>query len=188
MAKPTREETPGAAVDSEGRAVVDPTANVLALVEAANRRQDDLRAAESRRVDEQAALRAQFAERVDELRAQFSERLDLAETKRIDAIRSVDVNAIAVASQRAGDQATVLANQVAQSADALRTLVASTAAAVATSQQQLANSLSARLTTLEQGSYQQQGKTTGISASWAILLGAVGLVGIVVSMIVALTR
>jgi len=145
--------------------------------------------AEARRVDEQA-----------QLRASFSEKLSIAEANRIDAIRAVDVNAVAVASQRASDQATVLANQVAQSAEALRTLVASTANTVAVSQQQLATTLSTRITTLEQAQYEGKGRsafadpafaelltevkmlskgrseatgvTQGISTSWAVFIGA----------------
>src|ERR1035437_5398164 len=124
---------------------VDPTANVLALGEAAvqrindlqdaatlrieslreldNKRIDDLRIAEARRLDEQAALR--------EL---YHDKLSLAESKRIDAIRAVDVNNVSVASERAAAQATVLANQVTISADALRALVASTATTMAAQQ------------------------------------------------------
>lgn len=213
-------------VDNEA---IDPTANVLALSEASNKRQDDLREgaerlmaaqiehirvterirsdsvrdlalAESRRVDEQMALRASY-----------SERLELAEAKRIDAIRAVDVNAVAVASQRASDQATVLATQVAQSAEALRALVATTAATVATSLQQLSTSLSTRLTTLEQGSYQALGKstyqdpelvkllsevkglsdinrlgvgrTTGANATWGIILGAGSFITVILAVL-----
>jgi hypothetical protein len=158
--KQEREDRPGIGVDAEGNSAVDPTDNVLSLVEAAVKRLDDLREAESRRVNE---LRESESRRIDEqaaLRAVFAERLDAAEAKRIDAIRAVDVNAVAVASQRASDQATVLATQVAQSAEALRNLVATTAATVAASQQQLATTLTTRLTTLEQGSYQQQGRST----------------------------
>jgi len=46
MTKPSSTQPPGPGVDSEGRAVIDPTRNVLDLVAAANRRQDDLRTAE----------------------------------------------------------------------------------------------------------------------------------------------
>lgn len=169
--------------------VGDPTANVKALSEAANKRQDDLReaserfisakieasaeidairashakymaAAESRRVDEQAALRADFANQ-----------LSHAESDRINAIRVVDVNAVSVASQRAADQASVLATQVSQSAEALRTqvaqsaetlrsLVASTASTAATTLQQLVSGLSTRITTLEQAGYTREGKAS----------------------------
>jgi hypothetical protein len=209
----------GLGVDFTGNPVVDPTENVKALSEAANKRQDDLRAltndvvaekilrleSEIRHLD---SIRIADTRRLDEqlsLRAGYEEKLQIAEAKRIDAIRAVDVNAVSVASQRASDQASVLATQVSQSAEALRALVATTAATVAGSQQQLANTLSARITSLEQSQYegkgkqaysdpaterllaevavlrQQQaagaGKTEGISTSWVILLGAVSLVG-----------
>lgn len=57
--------------------------------------------------------------------------LSIAEAKRIDAIRSVDVAAIETANNRATEQAKVLANQVAASAETLRTLVSGTATTVA---------------------------------------------------------
>jgi uncharacterized protein YukE len=135
-----------AAAHAEGE-IVDPTKNVEALVRAEAKRQDDLREAETRRVNEQMAMRAGFEDKLRD-----------AEAKRIDAIRAVDVNAVAVASQRAADQATVLASQVTGSSETLRALVASTAAQVATSQQQIVNTLSARITTLEQAQYEGKGK------------------------------
>ena len=176
QSRPGRVHQGGQGVDRDGGpAVVDPTENVKALSEAANRRQDDLRLASEKylqsRIDALEAvgrLRDDAIQnqinattlRLDDLaklRAEYAEKLSIAEAKRIDAIRAVDVNAVAVASTRATDQAQVLATQVSQSAEALRTLVATTASTVAASQQQLANTLSARLTTLEQAGYQQAG-------------------------------
>lgn len=58
-------ENPGPAVDAQGRSAADPTANVLALVDAAMRRQDDLREAERRHA---ADLREAESKRVDALR------------------------------------------------------------------------------------------------------------------------
>lgn len=163
---------------NNGFPLVDPSENVKALSDAAAKRQDDLRAAFERSIAQQLKdlevindlrftlnkeLREASTARIDaemKLRAEFSLQLSIAEAKRIDAIRAVDVNAVAVASQRASDQATVLATQVAQSAEALRGLVATTANTVAASQQQLANTLSARITTLEQAGYQQAGAKT----------------------------
>jgi len=187
----SKEAPPGVGVDSRGDVAFDPSENVKALSEAAQKRQDDLRASwgeltEAKldslkeliklRADYSDALRDAESRRVNEvltLRADYDKRLGEAEAKRIDAIRAVDVNAVSVASQRASDQATVLANQVAQSAEALRSLVATTANTVAQSQQQLATTLSARLTTLEQGSYQALGKQSFSDPAFAELLGQV---------------
>jgi hypothetical protein len=169
----------------------DPSENVKALSEAANKRQDDLREATDKLVQVQISglkevvhllsshltnLSSAESRRVDDqltIRAYYSERLELAEAKRIDAIRAVDVNAVAVASQRASDQATVLATQVAQSAEALRGLVASTANTVAQSQQTLATTLSTRITTLEQAQYEGKGKQSFADPAFAELLSEV---------------
>jgi hypothetical protein len=148
----------GIGVDASGGSVIDPTANVVALVKAEAARLDALRKAAVLRIDD---LRKAESRRVDEvatLRADYEEKLRSAEAKRIDAIRAVDVNAVSVAAQRSSDQASVLANQVSQSAEALRTLVSTTAATVAAAQQQLGNQLSARITTLEQTQYEGKGR------------------------------
>lgn len=106
------------AVDAEGHAVLDPTKNVMDLVSAAIRRQDDLRSVESRHSKE-----------IMELHAMYTEKLRLAETNRIDAIRAVDVGAVNRAAEVSTQQATTLAAQVVISAETLRTQV--TAAATA---------------------------------------------------------
>jgi hypothetical protein len=178
----------GLAVDYASAPAFDPSENVKALNEAANKRQDDLREfqgrlfeaklhcqeeitslhmqhitetrnAEARRVDEQAALRADFAEKLRD-----------AEAKRIDAIRVVDVNAVAVAAQRSSDQATVLATTVQQSAETLRSLVATTANTQAVAQRQVDDTLSGRITTLEQAQYKGEGKTSVSDPAMAAIL------------------
>src|SRR6185312_9446654 len=54
------EQRPGIGVDSRGGQVIDPTKNVLDLVEASIKRQDDLRDAETRRINELAAQKLMF--------------------------------------------------------------------------------------------------------------------------------
>jgi hypothetical protein len=184
----TKESRPGIVVDARGQPVIDPTKNVLDLVEAAIRRQDDLRNALDKllqteisaqekisqlRYDHAQVLAAAQAARLDgeaRIRAEYNEKLSIAEAKRIDAIRAVDVNAVTTASQRSDVQATALANQVNQSAEvlrnqattnaeALRQLVATTAATAAAAQQQQFAALSSRITTLEQVGAEGKGKT-----------------------------
>src|SRR5471030_840272 len=99
--------------------------------------------AERRRVNEQM-----------ELRADYGVQLSIAEAKRIDAIRAVDVNAVSVANERATQQASVLANQVAVSAETLRALVATTAIATEQKQAQLVSQLTDRIASLEKSQYE----------------------------------
>jgi hypothetical protein len=91
------------------------------LVQAANRRQDDLREMEAR------SLRHEMG-----LRAEFDEKLRLAESARIDAIRLVDTQQVQRAAEVQAAQALALATQVATSAEALRTQVATSAEALRT--------------------------------------------------------
>ena len=141
--------------------VIDPTANVLALVEAVVKRINDLHDAELRRVDE-----------LMELRAAFYAKLAEAEAKRIDAIRAVDVGAVAIATERATQQAAVLAAQVSQSADTLRALVATTAATVAAQLQQMSAQLVERLALLERSQYENKGKS-GVTSPLLMLIAAI---------------
>jgi hypothetical protein len=156
---------PGAGVDAAGNAVIDPTENVKALNEAANKRQDDLRAAEEKLNE----LRSQHLQEIMTLRTDYENQLRVAEAKRIDAIRLVDTTAVAVQNERAvatattlaktvQDSAQVLSVQVTKSADDLRTLVATTAAESSRSLQQQFAAITTRLSALEQGSAEGLGK------------------------------
>ena len=106
----------------------DPTKNVMELVKETSARLDDLRDAETRRVNERIDDGMEHMAQLMSQSKSYEELLRVAEAKRIDANRAGDINAVGVANERTIAQATVLANQVAASAEALRVLVATTAA------------------------------------------------------------
>lgn len=165
--KETSGGSPGMAVDYKGHIAYDPSQNVLLLVEAAVKRLDDLRIAETKRLDEQLRTHVEF-----------TKELFATEAKRLDAIRAVDVGAVAVASERATQQAAVLAGQVTQSADTLRTLVATTATTFASQSAQLQTQLTDRLALLERAQYESQGRS-GLSSP--LLATVVGVIAAVVA-------
>ena len=169
----------GVGVDSRGGAVVDPTKNVLDLVEAAIRRQDDLRAALQVLIESQmksqgeintlrsgydARLLKASTDRLESearLRAEFAAAIAATEKDRVNAIRSVDVGAVAIATERATATANALAKtvqdtaqvqsaQVARSAEDLRALVATTAAETNRNIQQQFTAITTRISALEQ--------------------------------------
>jgi len=107
------EPATGIGVDKTGGPVVDPTQNVLDLVEAAVKRLDDLRVADARHANQLAAVRAEHAK---ELR--------VIEKDRLDAIRAVDVGAVQRAAEVQATQAGALAAQVVATADAFRVSLA----------------------------------------------------------------
>jgi hypothetical protein len=159
----------GVGVDFHGGPVIDPTKNVLSLVEAAVKRTDDIanarveyericRALESKRLDD---LRAAESRRVDELlklRAEFSDQLSAAESKRIDAIRAVDVTAVNTAADRASAAITALAATTASNAENLRNALNATATTIATQTANTVSAITERISALEKSSYEGKGK------------------------------
>jgi len=137
----------GPAVDRAGAPVVDPTDNVIALVRAGLERQDDLRRQESTHIHELLTLRADF-----------DAQLRVAESRRIDAIRAVDVAAVAQAAQVSATQATTLATQVSASAETLRTTVAASALSAANNLNAALGPIQTAIDALRQAQYQQQGQ------------------------------
>jgi cell division septum initiation protein DivIVA len=157
----------------------DPTDNVRELLALSTERTDSLRLAEQQRVNELMDAERRRVNEQMQLRAEYDAQLALAEAKRIDAIRAVDVAAVAVANERATAQAVVLANQVSVSAETLRSLVASTAATQATQLTQLTTQLTDRLASLEKSQYESKGSGTGMRDMYAWIVAAVmGLVTI----------
>ena len=172
---------PGPGVDREGRPVIDPTANVLQLVDAAIRRQDDLRAAESRHIREVAALHVSYGEKLRSVETE----LRRAETDRINAIRAVDREAVNRAADVAATQAGTLAAQVATSAETLRTQVAATATAAATALAAALEPILKSIADLQRAQWEQQGGRAQVveqrdirgetRLNWGAVLGAVSV-------------
>jgi hypothetical protein len=146
-------------VDAAGRPVLDPTRNVLDLVEAAIKRLDDLN----------DAWRIHYAGRFqdveDRITREFNYTMELrkAEAERINAIRSVDVAALQQATSAAEIRATALATQVAQSAEAMRAQVAAAAQASESSLRSALEPIQNAIADLRRAQYEQQGQRTQVS-------------------------
>ena len=157
--------SPGPGVDRYGAPVIDPTKNVLQLVEAAIARQDDLRESESRHIRELAAVRAEYDTQLRDadqekaaLRATYEDQLRKQESARIDAIRAVDVGAVTRAAEVSAAQAATLATQQQASADALRGQVEAARIATADALAQALAPITKSIEDLRAAQYQQQGE------------------------------
>jgi len=117
---------PGLGVDAAGNPVIDPTKNVLDLVDASVKRLDDMLTASISRLDDLRTLTLQDVRREMQMRADYDEKLRVAESERINAIRLVDTQQVQRAAEVQATQALALANQVAVSAETVRTQVAAT--------------------------------------------------------------
>jgi tetrahydromethanopterin S-methyltransferase subunit F len=156
---------PGIGVDAFGGAVVDPTKNVLDLVEAANRRQDDLRQFAERLQDakiealrQMAVLRADHNREMTVVHSEHDRQIHRAEQDRLNSIREIDVNARVTEAGRNLSAIQTLAASQARDTETLRATVASTAEALARQTQQQVGAIIDRIAQLEKASYTGMGK------------------------------
>jgi hypothetical protein len=150
---------PGAAVDAQGRAVLDPTKNVLDLVQAAIDRLDDLNTAYREHYD----MRFELLEKQMDRETAHSAELRKAEAERINAIRSVDVAAVQQAAAVSATAATTLAAQVATSAETLRNQVAATQTANAAGLSAALDPIIKDIADLRRAQYEQQGQKAQVT-------------------------
>jgi len=134
-----------------GGPVMDPTSNVYALVEAETKRQDDLRRMDAAHQHELMERdRIHLRELMDRDRV-HAEQMRIIETARLDAIRAVDQGQIQRAAEVSAQQATTLATQTTNLAEAFRV---SLAAALEPMQKDIAD--------LRRVQYEQAGKTAQV--------------------------
>jgi hypothetical protein len=160
---------PGAATDARGVPVRDPSTNVMDVVDAAVERLDDLRISALERVSDAVI----HVEKMAALRASYDDKLRVAEAARIDAIRAVDVSAVAQAAQVAETRATTLANQVQQSAETVRTLVATTATAATSALAAALDPMQKDIAELRKLQYEQAGQKSAGSDPITLLLNEI---------------
>jgi hypothetical protein len=159
----------GPATDARNMPVVDPTANVLAVIQSANRRQDDLR-----------EMSQMYEAKIADLRASHATDISEKETARIDAIRAVDTGAVTRAAEVAAAQAATLQVQVVTTAEAARVALA---AALEPIQKDIAELRKTQYEQQGQRAQQAEGKTDKRDYN-ATLIGILALIAIVASAVI----
>lgn len=171
-------ERAGLGVDAMGGPVIDPTKNVLDLVDAANRRQDDLRemhnrflAAELRRLQE-AVNRV---EQISELRAGFAREVTIIHQGHDREIHKMEQDKLA--AFRASDEMARIteANRSLAAIQVVERTLNSTATALASQNAENNVEVNRRLAALEKSSYEGAGKGTGAKNTVTYAVIAVGL-------------
>lgn len=203
--------------------VVDPTENVIALVEANAKAASDLREADNKFAGSQHA----HLKEVASLRARHAAELRASDLNAQEKTRQVDVLASAASAATLATAVQALAATADRNAENIRNQMNATAAAIAkqTADAQTATQaqtdnlmrgINERLTSLERssnlgagrqsvadpqienlivemrkltaGADTSSGKSAGISASWAVLIGAIALVGSLIGIGLSLSR
>jgi len=170
----------GQGVDFLGNPVIDPTANVIALNEAAVRRQDDLREKDREISDLQHAhtkelllLRAQLETQIATMREDFQNKLLHAEAGRLDSIRQVDREDVAKATTAANLAISTLAAQTTDVATTLQKQVSDTALAAEARSSAQYNDTTKRLQAIELALSEGKGKQTVVDPQMDKLQGLV---------------
>lgn len=145
----------GPATDRHNDPVIDPTENVIALSEASNKRQDDLRVEFGIRINSELRHLREMAK----LRAEHSKEIRQLNDDRLEKIRQVDVAAAKTEADRALTAIQALAAVTATNAETLRNQVSSTAAATAKQAADSAQQITERIAALEKLSYEGQGRS-----------------------------
>lgn len=152
----------GGVTSMGGKPSVDPTKNVLDLVDAANQRQDDLRHVTTWHLESMAVLRAEHAKEIRQL-----------ESDRLDKIRQVDQANVTTAAERALAAIQTLDRTTQANAETLRSMVANTATTIATQTDQRMAAVTERIAALEKTSYTGAGQRTVEDPRMAELLETV---------------
>ena len=164
----------GPATDRSNAPVADPTINVLQLVEAAISRQDDLRTQEGAHLRE-----------LSRMRDEHTELMRRAESERIDAIRSVDVQAVQRAAEVANTQAVTLATQVAASAEAMRVQVAAAASAASIALAAALEPVQKDIADLRRVQYEAAGSKSQVGESRQVNAATIALIGLIITIALA---
>lgn len=195
-----------------GGPMIDPTRNVLDLVEASVARQDDLRVSSDKRLDSEL----RHLNDMMILRADHAREIGALESNRLNAIRQVDVLAVSTAADRAQAAIQTLAASTATNAETLRNMVANTAQTMATQLNSTVMAITERLAALEKSSYKGEGrlaysdpaiaelmsemkglvssralysgKSAGSQAMWGYVVGGIGLLFTLVSLAAVLIK
>jgi hypothetical protein len=169
----------GMAVDASGRAAYDPSENVKALNEAANKRQDDLREAHAKLMETEIRCLKEMAA----LRDAHARELRMAEASRLDAIRQVDQLNVSTAAASSAQQISTLAATTQATAETLRNAVIASAQTIATQTATAMGALIERVAALEKTSYVGTGKGAGLGTFGALMLQIIPILLTVVALV-----
>lgn len=166
----------GLPIDAGGGPTVDPTANVIALSEASNRRQDDLRL-QSEILAQERTIRLEESvahiKELSEIREIHAREMRISEAARLDSIRQVDVTAVRTEATRALEAIQTLAATSARDAETLRTALVNTATTIASQTSETVKQITERIAALEKSSYEGVGKQRMVDPQMAELLAKV---------------
>jgi hypothetical protein len=168
----------GVGVDAFGAQVVDPTKNVLDLVQANKVSADTENALRDRVIAAEIGIVSEtvkWLEKVAEIHQRHDREIHLMEQQKLAAFRTSDEAARLTEANRQLAAIEVLARTTQTNADNLRNALDTTAATIAKQNAETNSEIYTRLAALEKSSYEGAGKGTGAKNLVTYAIIAVGL-------------
>lgn len=168
----------GIGVDPYGGALIDPTKNVLDLVNAANKRQDDLREMHDRCIAAEIEVvkeTVRWMEKLSDAHQAHDREIHLMEQQKLAAFRASDEAARITEAERTLAAVQLVARSAETTANDIRAVLNTTASTLANANAARDLEYNQRVAALEKSSYEGAGKGTGAKNLWGIMAVGVGL-------------
>jgi hypothetical protein len=179
----TKEKEPsGVGVDSSGGPVIDPTANVIALVQANKESADAVNAMRDRYMDAEIRVvreTVQWLGKVSEIHQQHDREIHKMEQEKLAAFRASDEMARLTEANRQLAAIEVLARTTQTNADNLRNALDTTASTIAKQNTETNSEIHKRLAALEKSGYEGTGKGIGARNLWFIIAAVIMVMGFI---------
>ena len=170
----------GLGVDAQGAPVIDPTANVIALVQANKESADALRTMHDRCITAEISIvreTVRWLGKISDVHQNHDREIHKMEQEKLAAFRQSDEAARLTEANRQLAAIEVLARTTQTNADNLRNALDTTASTIAKQNAETNSEIYQRLAALEKSSYEGAGKGTGAKNLWFIIAAVITVLG-----------
>jgi len=170
----------GLGVDASGAPVIDPTANVIALVQANKEAADTLRDMHDRYIAAEIGTvkeTVKWIEKLSDVHQRHDGQIHQMEQDKLAAFRASDEAARLTEADRTLAAVQLVARTAETTANDIRSVLTSTATTLATANAARDREFNNRIAALEKSSYEGAGKGTGAKNLWFVIAAVITVLG-----------
>jgi hypothetical protein len=174
------ERATGLGVDSSGSPVIDPTANVIALVQANKEAADTLRAMHDRYISAEIQIvreTVKWMEKISDVHQAHDREIHKMEQEKLAAFRTSDESARLTEADRTLAAVQLVARTAETTAQDIRNVLTNTATTLAEQNAARDREYNNRIAALEKANYEGAGKGTGAKNLWFIIAAIIVVLG-----------
>jgi len=170
----------GLGVDAQGNPVIDPTANVIALVQANKEAADALRAMHDRYISAEIEIvreTVKWMEKISDVHQAHDREIHKMEQEKLAAFRASDESARLTEADRTLAAVQLVARTAETTAQDIRNVLTNTATTLAEQNAARDREYNNRIAALEKANYEGAGKGTGAKNLWFIIAAVIAVLG-----------